>query len=72
MDEELDGWRPLAEPLAQPVLDLAEKCNSFAEFEAGLAELAATLDPTELALALGRSMFLARYMAERGEGDGTP
>lgn len=72
VDEELDGWRPLAEPLAQPVLDLAEKCNSFAEFEAGLAELAATLEPTELALALGRSMFLARYMAERGEGDGTP
>lgn len=71
-DEELDGWRPLAEPLAQPVLDLARRCSSFDEFEAGLAQLAASLDPTELALALGRSMFLARYMAETGEGDGTP
>jgi len=69
VDEELDGWRPLAEPLVQPVLDLAGKCNSLAEFEAGLAELAATLDPTALALALGRSMFLARYMAENGDGD---
>lgn len=71
-DEELDGWRPLAEPLAQPVLDLARRCSSFDEFEAGLAKLAATLDPTALALALGRSMFLARYMTEEGEGDGTP
>ncbi len=71
-DEELDGWRPLAEPLAQPVLDLAQRCSSFDEFGAGLAQLAASLDPTALALALGRSMFLARYMAERGEGDDTP
>lgn len=71
-DGELDGWRPLVEPLAQPVLDLARRCSSFDEFEAGLAQLAASLDPTALALALGRSMFLARYMAERGEGDGTP
>ena len=68
VDEELDGWRPLAEPLIQPALDLAGKCNSLAEFEAGLAELAATLDPAALALALGRSMFMARYMAESGEG----
>lgn len=72
VEEELDGWRPLADPLAQPVLDLAEKCNSFAQFETGLAELVTEMNPTALALALGRAMFLVRYQAEKGEGDDAP
>lgn len=66
---EMDGWRPLVEPLAQPVLDLAGRCRSFEEFEAGLAGLVTAMDPAALALALGRSMFLARYLAETGQGD---
>lgn len=63
---------PLVEPLAQPVLDLARRCSSFDEFEAGWPNWPPVWTPRALALALGRSMFLARYMAEKGEGDGTP
>lgn len=65
----MGDWRPLVEPLAQPVLDLAGRCQSFEEFEAGLAGLVTAMDPAALALALGRSMFLARYLAETGQGD---
>lgn len=67
----MGDWRPLVEPLARPVLDLAGRCRSFEEFEAGLAGLVTAMDPAALALALalGRSMFLARYLAETGQGD---
>ena len=64
-DETLDGWRPLAEPLVRPVLELADHVSSFAEFEAGLAALAMAQDTREMALALGRALFVARAASEK-------
>ena len=98
-----DGWRPLAEPMTRPVLDLAERCSSFEEFEDGLAELIPAaqdvrrprsgsaaiaapiasdgerrtgraaepnvMDTRNMALALGRALFVARAAAETRDQD---
>jgi phage gp29-like protein len=64
-DETLDGWRPLTEPLVRPVLELADHVSSFADFEEGLAVLAMAQDTREMALALGRALFVARAASEK-------
>ena len=64
-----DGWRPLAEPMTRPVLDLAERCSSFEEFEDGLADLVPAQDTRAMALALGRALFVARAAAETRDQD---
>ena len=68
-DEALEDWQPLMDPLARPIVDLAERCQSFAEFEAGLAGIISAQDATPLARALARSMFVARLTAASGAHD---
>ena len=63
-DEALHDWQPLLDPLARPILELAARCDSFETFEAGLAGLINAQDATPLALALARSMFVSRVVAE--------
>lgn len=61
------GWMPLAASLTEPIAVLAATCESYAEFEAGLANLAATLSPQALARALARYAFTARVIAGQGK-----
>lgn len=61
------GWMPLAASLTEPIAALAATCESYAEFEAGLANLAATLSPQALARALARYAFTARVIAGQGK-----
>ncbi|MBQ9406951.1 MAG: DUF935 domain-containing protein [Desulfovibrio sp.] len=68
-DETLDGWRPLTEPLIKPVMDLADSATTLQEFEDGLAGLAMAQDTRQMALALGRSLFVARATSEAGKGN---
>ncbi|GAB7078756.1 DUF935 domain-containing protein [Megalodesulfovibrio paquesii] len=61
-----DEWEPVAAELTDPVVALAEACDSFEEFAARLPELLETLAPTQLAASLARAAFTAR-----GAGDAT-
>lgn len=62
-DETLGEWKPLAESLVQPILDLADRVSNFEDFEAGMSGLVMAQDTRELVLALGRSLFVARLAA---------
>lgn len=66
------GWMPLAASLTDPVAELAARCETFADFAAGLAALAGTLSPQALAEALARYGFAARVMAAHGAAPEPP
>lgn len=70
--EALGGWIPLAASLTDPITALAESCQSYEEFKAGLAALAGTLSPKALEEALARYAFTARVLAAQGKAPETP
>lgn len=67
-----DGWQPLATSLADPIAALAEACESYEAFKAGLAALAATLSPQALEEALARYAFIARVEAMKDKAPEPP
>lgn len=67
-----DGWLPLAASLADPIAALAETCESYEAFRAGLAALAPTISPQALEEALARYAFTARVLATQGEAPEPP
>lgn len=64
IDEELGGWRPLAEPLIDPAAALLDECGSYEEFIARLPEAVGAQDAEALAHSLAKAMFTARYESE--------
>ena len=60
----LDGWRPVMEPLLEPVRALAAQASSYEEFLAGLPGLLGEMDPSELARALALATFQARGLGD--------
>lgn len=63
-DEAMNGWTEDLDPLVEPFEQLARSANSYAEFEAGLLDAAATMDPTALARTLGAALFKARAQGD--------
>jgi len=63
-DDLLDGWTEDLNPLVEPFEQLAAKAGSYADFEAGLDAVAATMDPTALARSLGAALFKARAQGD--------
>lgn len=61
-----DEWEPVAAELTDPVVALAEACDSYEEFLTRLPELLETLEPTRLAASLAKAAYAAR-----GAGDAT-
>jgi phage gp29-like protein len=58
--EAMEGWTEDLDPLVEPFERLASASNSYAEFEAGIVEAAAQMDPAQLARTLGAAFFKAR------------
>ena len=67
IQEELGNWRPLIDPLVNPIVRLLEQCGSYEEFYARLPEAMQEQDATVLARALSFAMFEQRV---KGESDG--
>lgn len=64
--EQLADWKPLAAPLTDPIMDLAERCTTMEEFQAGLAELLKKQDPAKLAQTMAQTTFAARLAGLTG------
>lgn len=56
----LDGWHVQAGEILEPVARLLDDCASVEEFDRRFGELAAAMQPTKLADALARALFVAR------------
>lgn len=63
-DEAMNGWTEELDPLVEPFERLAASAKSYAEFEAGLVDAAATMDATALARSLGAAFFKARAQGD--------
>ncbi|MCP3942488.1 MAG: DUF935 family protein, partial [Desulfobacteraceae bacterium] len=57
-------WKPVIEPIINPVLELADKAGSYEEFQAGLPGLLTQMDPEELIKKLAQATFTARGMGD--------
>lgn len=66
VDDELDEWQKLMDPVLKPILDHAKRSGSYEEFLNGLEEAMAQMDSTVFAERLAVAMFKAR-----GHGDAT-
>ena len=58
--EELADWEPLIEPVVDPVRQLAEQSDDYAQFLTGLSGLLETIDPQKLIQSLAEAAFKAR------------
>lgn len=58
--EALGDWQPLLQPVLDPVMELAANSESYEEFQAGLVNLTAKMDSTELVERLAMTTFKAR------------
>lgn len=65
-EEALADWRPMVEPMLDPVLQALETAGSYEEAEAALAELAGKMETDALVRGLARATWLARA---GGDGD---
>lgn len=65
-DEALADWRPIMDPLVDPVIEAIGKAATYEEAEAALATLAEKMDASALIRRLARATFLARAA---GDGD---
>lgn len=65
-DEALADWRPIMDPLVDPVIEAIGKAATYEEAEAALAALAEKMDASALIRSLARATFLARAA---GDGD---
>lgn len=59
-EDMIKNWRPVMEPLTDPLERLINECAGFEEFLTRLPAVAATMDPKALAEALARAAFAAR------------
>lgn len=58
--DELSGdWERLTDPMIAPILELAAKCSSYEEFQAGLPGLIQKMDTEKLAETLAQAQFAA-------------
>lgn len=58
-DELAGDWERLADPLVQPILELAAKSDSFEQFQTALAGLIQSMDADRLAETLAQAQFAA-------------
>lgn len=58
--EAMAGWTEDLDPMVEPFERLAAASNSYAEFEAGIADAVAGMDASVLARTLGAAFFKAR------------
>lgn len=58
--EAMAGWTEDLDPMVEPFERLAAASSSYAEFEAGIADAAASMDASVLARTLGAAFFKAR------------
>ena len=65
--ELLGDWQPLAAPLVDPVVALAESCADEREFLDRLPELASGSDAAALAERLARALFAVKLAGMAGE-----
>ncbi len=72
LEELADGisedWKPVMEPIINPVLDLANQAESYEEFLKGLPGLLTEMDPETLIQKLARATFTARGMGDATDG----
>ena len=71
VDPLAEGWRPVMEPLVEPIVALADRAQSFEEFAAGLADAAADMDPAAFAEAMAKALFQARGLGDATDDPGS-
>lgn len=67
IDDALDDWQPLIEPIADPVRALASRSANETEFIAGLAGLMQSGNPAELVRSLATQAFKARALGDASD-----
>ena len=62
----MDEWEEILSPLVNPVQALAERCESFEEFEQGLSDLllSGEIDEEKLMASLAEASFRARGLGD--------
>ncbi|SNS05771.1 Mu-like prophage protein gp29 [Humidesulfovibrio mexicanus] len=66
--EALADWEPQASVVVDPVQELADRCESYEDFLAGLPGLLEKMDPSALVRALALATFKARAVGDAGSG----
>ncbi|HBC0040399.1 TPA: DUF935 family protein, partial [Salmonella enterica] len=66
VDDALRDWQKTGEAFTNPVLTLAQECDSFDDFLKRLPELQATLNADDFALQLAEVCFKARALGDTG------
>jgi len=64
VSQALGDWRQITDPILEPILALAERSESFEDFESELPTLLGQLDTSEAARSLALSMYQARGMGD--------
>ncbi|MBB5046782.1 phage gp29-like protein [Rhodopseudomonas rhenobacensis] len=64
VDDAMNGWEELVDPMLRPLRDAVARANSFAELEAMLPQLAAEIDGSKLAEVLARLTAKARGLGD--------
>ncbi|EEC7408301.1 DUF935 family protein, partial [Escherichia coli] len=66
VDDALRDWQKTGEVFTNPVLTLAQECDSFDDFLKRLPELQETLNADDFALQLAEVCFKARALGDTG------
>lgn len=61
-----DGWRPVLEPLVDPIQALADECDSLEEFRDRLGEAVMAMDTAQLQQLIERGAFAAHLAGGMG------
>lgn len=64
VDDAMDGWEELVDPMLKPLREAVARASSFQELEAMLPQLAAEIDGSRLAEALARLTAKARGIGD--------
>lgn len=69
--EMLSDWEKVASPVIQPIIDLAERCESFDAFQKALPSLIGKMDAAKLVAQLAQGSFAANLWGRLNPGSGS-